>query len=126
MPEPPRAPNGYRDYGDEAVTRLSFIRDAQATGLSLAEIDSILDLRNRGETTCEHVADLLEHHLAALDEHIRRLRRTRSKLAELTERAKRLDPAECVDPLRCQTIGRNLTDSDLSVQIHPAPAEHQH
>ena len=126
IPEPPREPNGYRDYGDEAVDRLSFIRDAQATGLSLTEIDSILDLRSRGETTCEHVGELLERHLAALDGHIRRLRRTRSKLAELTERAKRLDPAECVDPIRCQTIGRNLADSDLAVQIHPAPAEHQH
>lgn len=126
LPEPPRAPNGYRDYGGEAVDRLSFIRDAQATGLSLTEIASILDLRTRGEATCEHVTELLERHLAALDDRIERLRETRSKLAELTERARRLDPAECVDPIRCQTIGHELADSHLSVKIHPAPAEHRH
>ncbi|HEY5651029.1 MAG TPA: heavy metal-responsive transcriptional regulator [Acidimicrobiia bacterium] len=126
LPEPPRAPNGYRDYGDETVERLSFIRDAQATGLSLTEIDSILDLRGRGETTCEHVTALLERHMAALDDHMDRLRATRSKLAELTDRAKRLDPAQCVDPIRCQTIGHDLTDSGFSVQIHPGPAEHRH
>ncbi len=125
--DPGRAhPNGYRDYGDETVDRLSFIRDAQATGLSLTEIASILDLRGRGETTCGHVTELLERHLAALDEHVGRLQRTRSKLAELTERANRLDPAECVDPIRCQTIARGLADSDISVKIHSAPAEHRH
>lgn len=126
LPEPSRAPNGYRDYRDDAVDRLSFIRDAQASGLSLTEIDSILDLRSRGETTCEHVTELLERHLAALDAHIERLQATRSKLAELTERANRLDPEECVDPIRCQTIGRDLADSDLSVKVHPAPADHRH
>lgn len=126
LPEPPRAPNGYRHYDDETVDRLSFIRDAQATGLSLTEIDSILDLRGRGETTCEHVTALLERHMAALDDHIERLRTTRSKLADLTERAKRLDPAECADPNRCQTIGHGLTDSGLSVRIHPGPSEHRH
>lgn len=126
LPEPPRAPNGYRDYGDETVDRLSFIRDAQASGLSLTEVDSILDLRSRGEATCEHVTELLERHLAALDKHIERLRTTRSRLAELTDRANRLDPAECVDPIRCQTIGHDLADSGMSAKIHPAPAEHRH
>jgi DNA-binding transcriptional MerR regulator len=126
LPEPPRAPNGYRDYSADTVDRLSFIRDAQATGLSLTEIDSILDLRSRGETTCEHVTELLEHHLAALDAHIERLRTTRAKLAELTARANRLDPAGCVDPIRCQTIGHHLADSDLSLKIHPSPTEHRH
>ncbi len=126
MPEPARAPNGYRDYGEDAVDRLSFIRDAQATGLSLAEIDSILDLRRRGESSCEHVTALLERHLAALDEHIGRLERTRAKLAGLTERARGLDPAECVDPIRCQTIGHDVESSDLSISMHPIPAEHRH
>ena len=29
LPAPARRPSGYRDYGDEDVTRLSFIRTAQ-------------------------------------------------------------------------------------------------
>ena len=51
LPEPDRADNGYRDYGPETIDRLRFVRDAQATGLSLTEISSILDLRGHGETT---------------------------------------------------------------------------
>ena len=37
MPRPPRASNGYRDYQTDAIERLSFVRDAQKTGLTLAE-----------------------------------------------------------------------------------------
>ncbi len=126
IPEPDRALNGYRDYSVEAVDRLVFIRDAQATGLSLAEIGSILDLRGRGESTCDHVTELLEHHLEALDEHIARLERTREQLLELTERAQSLDPADCVDPVRCQTIAREVDGVDASVSVHAPPAAHPH
>ncbi|HKZ25747.1 MAG TPA: heavy metal-responsive transcriptional regulator [Acidimicrobiia bacterium] len=68
--QPDRAANDYRDYPEEAVDRLHFVRDVQATGLTLTEIASILDLRSQGETTCHHVVDLLERHLVALDRHI--------------------------------------------------------
>ncbi len=126
MPEAVRAPNGYRDYGEDAVYRLAFIRDAQASGLSLSEIHSILDLRSRGQSTCEHVAGLLERHLSILDAHIESMQVTRSKLFELTERARRLDPEDCKDPIRCQTINVAAGESPLSVDLHPALAEHHH
>ncbi len=129
LPEPARDYNDYRDYPEDAVDRLAFIRDAQATGLTLTEIASILDLRSQGETTCHHVVDLLERHVAALDKHIKTLRQTRKKLVELTDRARSLDPADCVDPNRCQTI--SLTEGDLRIDhtgrhLHEAPASHHH
>lgn len=130
LPEPARDPNDYRDYSDDALDRLSFIRDAQATGLTLTEIASILDLRSQGESTCHHVVDLLERHMTALDKHIKTLRQTRRKLAELTDRARGLDPADCVDPNRCQTISL-AKGEDLSIHaggrhLHTAPAGHHH
>lgn len=130
LPEPDRASNGYREYRDDAVDRLAFIRDAQATGLTLTEIASILDLRSQGQTTCHHVIDLLERHMAALDEHIKTLRQTRRKLAKLTDRARGLDPADCVDPNRCQTIsvaeGNDLSPSHAGRRLYAAPAGHHH
>lgn len=107
MPEPDRDPNDYRNYTEEAVDRLKFVRDAQATGLTLTEIGSILDLREEGHGTCDHVAELLEHHLAELDRHIQELQEARSQLAELSERARALDPEDCTDPIRCQTIAED-------------------
>ena len=128
--EPDRAPNGYRDYPDEAVDRLAFVRDAQATGLTLTEIASILDLRSHGEATCHHVIELLERHLMALERHITTLRQTRQKLAALTERARSLDPADCFDPNRCQTIAAadlaNLSTGKAGRHLHLAPDGHRH
>lgn len=130
LPEPDRDLNDYRDYSDDAVDRLEFIRDAQATGLTLTEIASILDLRRQGEATCHHVVDLLERHMVALDKHIKTLRQTRKKLGELTDRARSLDPADCVDPNRCQTISHldieDLTTRHTARHLHEAPASHRH
>lgn len=130
LPEPDRDFNDYRDYSEDAVERLAFIRDAQATGFTLTEIASILDLRSQGETTCHHVIDLLERHMTALDQHIETLFQTREKLASLTARARSLDPADCVDPNRCQTISHSQ-GSDQGItkpgrHLHEAPAGHHH
>lgn len=104
LPTPQRTPNGYRHYGSGDIDRLRFIRDAQATGLRLNEIASIIDMRQHGVGTCEHVTMLLERHLSDLDHRIEELRLTREQLAALTFRARRLDPADCTDATRCQTI----------------------
>lgn len=130
LPEPERASNDYRDYGPEAVDRLRFIRDAQATGLTLTEIGWILDLRGRGESSCEHVVELLEAHLEDLDLRIEELHRARDKMVALTRRARRLDPAECTDPHRCQTI-TEITDGKRREHVHAGhthetPTAHAH
>ena len=130
LEEPARSANGYRDYDEMAVDRLKFIRDAQATGLSLAEIASLLEMRDHGEQTCGHVVDLLESHLADIDRQIRQLRRTQKLLKQLTARAQSLDPSDCVDPNRCQTIGAGTvaTPSVRSSASHahrsPTPPTH--
>lgn len=104
MSEPARTASGYRDYDDAAAERLRFIRDAQSTGLTLAEIQSVLELKDAGQTSCAHTRALLERHLRELDEQIERLRLARRELVELAERAGALDPTDCTDPNRCQVI----------------------
>lgn len=108
VPEPVRSLSGYRDYSTEAVERLRFIRDAQSTGLTLGEIQSVLELKDSGRRSCEHTANLLERHLHELDDQIARLQDARVELARLAERAKGLDPANCTDPHRCQVIGADV------------------
>lgn len=109
LDEPARTASGYRDYDDEAVERLRFIRDAQATGLSLSEVASVLELKGAGETSCAHTSSLLERHLVDIDEQIARLQQAREALADLADRARSLDPAACTDPNRCQVIGGTLS-----------------
>lgn len=104
LPEPARAPNGYRAYDDSTIKRLAFIRDAQTSGLELAEIQMILDMKDRGESTCGHVIAMLEGHLSDVDRQMGDLERTKERLMEMITRAKSLDPTACNDPNRCQTI----------------------
>ncbi len=104
LAEPARTASGYRDYDSDAVQRLRFVRDAQATGLSLAEIASVLELKDTGSTSCSHTAALLERHMTELDEQILRLQQAREDLATLAGRAAALDPSSCTDPNRCQVI----------------------
>lgn len=104
LPEPDRAPNGYRRYRPGVAERIAFVQDAQSAGLSLVEIQMILDLRDSGEATCGHVIESLETHLAEVDRQMEELQRTRSRLTEIIARARSLDPKDCTDPNRCQTI----------------------
>ena len=107
LAEPGRTSSGYRDYDERAVERLRFIRDAQATGLTLAEIQSVLELKDSGTNSCAHTRSLLDRHLSELDEQISRLVQAREELVQLAARAGALDPAACTDPNRCQVISAN-------------------
>ena len=104
LAEPRRLPSGYREYDDAAQDRLRFIRQSQSSGLSLAEIQSILELKDAGATSCEHTAALLRRHLEELDAQIERLQRSRIELADMADRASGLDPVDCTDPNRCQVV----------------------
>jgi DNA-binding transcriptional MerR regulator len=104
LPSPERADNGYRIYGPMAVDRLRFVKDAQSAGLTLKEISTILELRDRGEGTCHHTMEVLDGHLNDVERQIEELFRTRARIQEMIDRARSLDPADCNDPNRCQTI----------------------
>lgn len=104
--EPERTASGYRDYGEETVDRLAFVKAAQAVGLTLAEIREVLAFRDRGEAPCEHVYNLLGEHAEAIDEQMRDLEALRSELRKLARRARRLDPRDCDPSDVCHLIPR--------------------
>ncbi len=89
MPTPMRNPSGYRDYADDATIRLGFVRAAQSAGLTLGEIREVLAFRDRGETPCSHVTQLIEEHAAVLGERIAGLEAMRRDLEGLARRARR-------------------------------------
>lgn len=102
---PNRLASGYRDYDDGVLDRLAFIRSAQALGLSLGEIRSVVALRDTGETPCGHVLELLRARTTEIDRTVRQLRALQSELKRLVERAQHLDPADCAPERVCHLIG---------------------
>lgn len=95
VPEPERTAGGYRDYDAEVVDRLGFIRDAQAAGLTLAQIGEVLDIRDGGQPPCRHVATLVERRLSEVEQRLRELRQVRGQLRQIADRAADYDPDEC-------------------------------
>lgn len=74
-----RTPSGYRVYGDEAVRRLRFIKNAQALGFTLEEIAGLLSLRVDSAARCGDVQ-----------------RRAQAKLTKVEAKLKGLEAMACV------------------------------
>lgn len=104
LPKPARADNGYRVYGQESLERLRFIRAAQRAGLTLAEIASIIDLRDQGTTPCGHVENLLLDKLADVRRKRCDLAVLEADLEALIARSRRLDPSDCSASAVCHIL----------------------
>jgi len=115
-----RSHSGYRQYGEDALDRLAFIRSAQALGLSLGEIRGIVGLRDRGETPCGHVLQLLNDRSREIRGRITDLTRLQAELDRLVERGARLDPRDCAPSSVCHIIGSNRRDP-AAAGLHGRP-----
>lgn len=104
LPAPRRTANGYRVYDDAAIDRLRFIRSAQASGLTLAEIRGIVELRDDGTTPCAHVTELLHDKLAEVRERQTHLDELESEITALIERSRHLDQADCSESEVCHIL----------------------
>ena len=102
---PQRTTSGYRDYDDNVLERLSFVRSAQTIGLKLGEIREIVAFHARGETPCAHVVALIDHRSAELSRRIAELERMKAELSRLARRARSLDPRDCHPSQVCHIIG---------------------
>lgn len=85
LDEPPRTPGGYRDYPDQALRVMRFVRRAKELGFQLDEIEELLGLAN-GRGKCSAVRPVAEQRVADLDHRIADLRRMRDALSDLTDR----------------------------------------
>jgi DNA-binding transcriptional MerR regulator len=101
---PQRTAGGYRDYGEDALGRISFIRAGQAIGFTLGELREVIAFRDHRQAPCSHVAALLEQKAADIDHRIAELVSLRDTLHALRERASRLDPAACPPTTVCHLI----------------------
>jgi DNA-binding transcriptional MerR regulator len=95
LPPAERTTGGYRDYNDDAVDRLDFIRRGRAAGLALKQIREVIDIRDTGTAPCKHVQQLLNVRLNDLDRQIADLVLLRESVVHLRDGAIRANPADC-------------------------------
>lgn len=83
IPKPSRTAAGYRQYTDEHVERIRFVKRAQELGFTLAEIKELLSLRADPETGSPQVKHQAREKVAEVEEKIRDLRRIKEALTRL-------------------------------------------
>ena len=95
--DPPRRPSsGYREYPQETVRRLRFIRRAKELGFSLREIEELLALRAGTAEQCGRVREQIVGKLGDIEQRTRDLERMARALKELYVLCESTDPqGEC-------------------------------
>jgi MerR family copper efflux transcriptional regulator len=81
LPEPPRNRAGYRQYTDDDVWRLSFIRRGKALGFSLRDIGELLGLGE--QRSVAGVRRVTEARLARVNDEMTELAQRRDDLQRL-------------------------------------------
>src|SRR5437867_9097723 len=77
LDEPARKASGYRQYTEDVVARLRFIKRAKALGFTLKEIGELLALRLDPETSCAEIKDRAKAKIDDIQAKIRDLQRMR-------------------------------------------------
>lgn len=96
LEEPARKESGYRQYPEDVVARLRFIRRAKELGFSLKEIKELLALRVDPATTCREVKEQAQAKIADIEGKIRSLLRMKEALVELSRVCRGRGPtSEC-------------------------------
>ena len=85
IPEADRTPGGYRQFTEESVARIRFIKRAQDLGFSLREVADLLSLRVRRDTACADVEEKTTIKLSLVDQKMRELEAIKSALENLVE-----------------------------------------
>src|SRR5260370_40912855 len=83
LEEPPRRASGYRQYSQEGVTRLRFIKRAQQLGFSLKEVSELVLLRVDAQTSCEEVKGRTEAKIAEVEREMVEVQRMPQTLVQV-------------------------------------------
>ena len=80
-----RASNQYRYYGEDALKRLIFIKRCRALGMSLKEIEYLIQLEQNPEQDCCEVNQMIDQHLIDISNKIKELQLFKQQLMTLRE-----------------------------------------
>ncbi len=105
LKEPARTNSNYRLYGDEDIDRLRFIMHCRKHDISINEIRDLLKLRENPHQDCGYVHEMINRHIAGVDEKISALQNLKEELIALSKLS------ACEQKGNC-TILRTLGASD--------------
>lgn len=114
LPEPPRTHSGYREYGEQELKQLRFIRQAKTLGFTLDEIREIIRLRGRGHCPCTDVIVIAERHLRDVNEQIQTLEKFKKELTTAVKQWKRAGKQSVSGGAICTLIERTMAERNTA------------
>ena len=86
IPEPMRTDAGYRQYPEETIWRIQFIKNVQKLGFTLQEIRELLSITLVTKKQCQQVKGEIDHKLIEVDEKINKLNEIHHALNSLRKK----------------------------------------
>lgn len=80
---PLRDSSGYRRYEERHFTQLGFVRHLRSLDIPLQEVRRLLDYAARPDQSCAQVNELLDGHIALVNQRLRSLRTLEKQLVDL-------------------------------------------
>lgn len=93
--KPGRTSSNYRDYGQDELGRLSFIRRSRDLGFSLDQVRALLGLSDDRSCDCAGIDRIASQHLVEVDRKIADLRALRRELKAVIDSCDGGTVAEC-------------------------------
>jgi Cu(I)-responsive transcriptional regulator len=95
LPRPPRRNSGYRDFPDEAVRMVRFIKRAQDLGFTLDEVEELLRLRHDKRRDRARIRAVAEKRVRQIERKIAELQAMKQALSHLLHCCKAGSTLEC-------------------------------
>ncbi|WP_020408459.1 Cd(II)/Pb(II)-responsive transcriptional regulator [Hahella ganghwensis] len=96
LPAPARLESGYRDYRQNHLDALHFIRHCRALELSLKDIEVLLHYQSHPDLKCDEVNQSIDRHIDNIEQKIESLVALKSRLTTLRSRCDSdREAAEC-------------------------------
>ncbi|MEA5621041.1 heavy metal-responsive transcriptional regulator [Cronbergia sp. UHCC 0137] len=102
-----RTEGGYRQFSTDVLSRLAFIKRAQHLGLSLEEIQEILNVYDQGQPPCGEIKDKLQEKVTQIDHQIDQLLTLRSEISVLLSGWKETEKQQ--QDIICPILQKNNT-----------------
>lgn len=93
---PQRRSSGYREYTEEDVKRIRFIKKAQNLGFTLQEIEELLNLRVDPKTNCEEMDQRTREKIQKIEKKIQDLQQIKKALQRLIQICETSPSEQCL------------------------------
>ena len=95
LPKPPRRASGYREFSDDAVRVVRFVKRAQDLGFSLDEVTELLRLRRNSGRNKDRIRSIAERRIRQIDRKLAELERMKRALRTLVHSCHAGTTLEC-------------------------------